>query len=560
MKGIRLLKLLFGLYLLTMMQAVFASTIQQQLHIHITYLQEADSWQVEYQLPSAVESIEFRRRSNFDRSQIYQIDQAKFVWQKEGAVLGIRRVDGSKFDSLKLTFKSHYKFILKDYTQNIKYTDGSVMLYTDHLSLASDQQSVFHFDAANQNITFLGKTYFEQAVWHSNLQDGTYIYVGSLKPIENQYMLAIVDPGMPDWVWQQTQQNFPKLFNFYTDKTGQKLNFKPIVYFNYDQTQGDYANYSGGTLEGLVQLSLTGKNWQDENNDLYNALFEFLAHEAAHFWNGQMFKFADHQHAWMHEGGADAFAYLAMEHFALLTSEQVRQLFEDDANECLLKKGAEALVQSSELGLYRNYYSCGAVMAFASHLALQAHDNQLSLFDLWRGIFNKNLADKTYNHEDYFEVLTQLTGSDNLAAKLRVFSQQPNLGNQQAVIELFRQTKVNALVSSDYPDATRKYWGAKSIANLMRMHCNGSVSYSTYNDYIESLPIRGCQQFQQTMEIRFIAGIDIYADGIQAYQYAQQQCANKQAVLLQDRNKNSLVNMPCSSEMSDVVPYLKLAL
>lgn len=85
----------------------------------------------------------------------------------------IRSIDGSKFESLDFTFSSFYDHIQKDYTHNLRYSDGGVLLYTNHLALGDniiEDKSIspigqsfsgtqFHFYAPNQNIVYLGSTY-----------------------------------------------------------------------------------------------------------------------------------------------------------------------------------------------------------------------------------------------------------------------------------------------------------------------------------------------------------------------------------------------------------------
>lgn len=144
-----------------------------RLHIHVQYQKKTDSWNVRYELPIAFDHAAFRRQSNFDRSKLYKIDESKFKWDNAGNVLLIRSIDGSKFESLDFTFSSFYDHIQKDYTHNLRYSDGGVLLYTNHLALGAniiEDKSIspigqsfsgtqFHFYAPNQNIVYLGSTY-----------------------------------------------------------------------------------------------------------------------------------------------------------------------------------------------------------------------------------------------------------------------------------------------------------------------------------------------------------------------------------------------------------------
>jgi len=550
--------------------SIFASDKDYQLHIHVHYQQESDSWKARYELPIAVDHIAFSRRSNFDRSNLYKIDESKFKWDQEGDVLLIRSLDGKKFTSLGIHFSSYYDFIQKDYTHNIKYTDGSVLLYTNHLALganiiedksispigASFNGTKFHFYGPNQNIVFLGQSYKNKAHW--NLEgEGTYIYFGNIQPIENDNMIAIVDPALPKWAWDKTQKYFPKLFDYYKSKTGQTLSFKPVVFFNYDQVDGDYSNYSGGTLDGLVQLTINGQHWQSENEEKFNMLFHFLAHEAAHFWNGQMFSFEDQSHSWMHEGGADTFANFAMMDFGLINYKQMVQKFEDAANSCFLNKSNESLEQSAKLWRYRSYYDCGAAMGLASHVAVKAKSSKNSVFDVWKHIFKANIKDRTYNQQDYFDALNHLTESKELSLAFEKFSSSSDLDNQMEIASWFKRSEISTQYSEDYPKSVMRHWGKQVIFNLMKSHCK-SISFSSYDDYVKTYPIDGCNSFEQSMEIQFVGGQEIFNDGLNAYDSFKEKCDKAETVLLQDRKKVNIAELKCLEKVQESKPYMKL--
>lgn len=561
---------LLTILLLLIPAAVLASDKDYQLHVYVNYHKDSDSWAVNYELPIAVEHVAFSRISNFDRRKLYEIDESQFKWDQQGDALLIRSVDGKKFTSLSIHFSSYYDFIQKDYTHNIKFTDGSVLLYTNHLALganviedtsvspigASFKGTKFHFYGPNQNIVFLGRNHQDKASWTLE-GEGTYIYFGNIRPIENDNMIAIVDPALPTWVWKQSQQNFPKLFDYYKVKTGQALNFKPVVFFNYDQVDGDYSNYTGGTLDGLVQLTINGQRWNTENNELFNRLFHFLAHEAAHFWNGQMFTFEDQRHSWMHEGGADTFANFAMMEFGLITYEQMIEKFEDATNNCLLNKGNESLEESAKLWRYRNYYDCGAAMGLASHVAVKAKDSSKTVFDVWKNMFDINIKDRTYNQQDYFEALNHLTKSKVLSMAFEKFSSTSDLDNQMEVTSWFERSDISTQLSNDYPKSAIRHWGKQVIYNLMKSHCK-SVSFSSYDDFVKTYPIEGCKSFEQSMEIQFVSGVAIFNDGINAYSLFKDKCDNGETVSLQDREKVNVAEMKCLGQVQDLKPYLKL--
>lgn len=567
--GIKVLHRVMFFTLLVFTNQSFAEDVDYRLHIHVERQHKFDTWKVTYKLPLATDHIAFGHSSNFDRRKLYQIDETKFKWDKAGEVLLIRSVDGSTFKTFGLTFASFYDFIQKDYTHNLRYSDGSVLLYTNHLALGANiiedknkspigmsfSGTQFHFYSPNQNIVFLGTSHKDKAQW-SLEGDGTYIYFGNIAPIKTDNLIAIVDPKLPKWAWSKTQEYFPKLFDYYEEKTGHELMFTPMVFFNYDNMVGDYSNYSGGTLDGLVQLTINGKLWERQSEEQFNMLFHFLAHEAAHFWNGQMFSFKDYEHSWMHEGGADAFANFAMREFGLIDNNQMVEKFEDATNSCLLNKGNESLTQSAELWKYRNYYTCGATMALASDMAVKATNSSQSVFDVWRKVFDKNNQGKSYNQQDYFDSLSELTKSNALSNSFEEFSTQTNIDNFSTISSWFDNSSVNIIQSRDYPVSVIRHWGKQIMVNLMQMHCNG-VSFSSHDDYIETYPLDGCKHFSKPANIQFVDGLDIFKNGIAAYNSFRLKCEENELIELQNREKVKVAEVKCLRSVPKVGPYMR---
>lgn len=555
----------FLLFLLPLQ--LFATEKDYRLHIFVDYLQN-DNWKVTYQLPIGVNHVAFQRRSNFDRRKLYKIDETKFKWDKQGEVLLIRSVDGSEFNHISLTFSSFHDHILKDYNHNLKYTDGSVLLYTNHLALgpnvikdkaispieASFKGTQFHFSAPKQKIIFDGQVFVETAQWASAGQ-GTYVYFGDISPIHTDNLIAIVDPNLPKWVKQSMYELLPKLMNYYQQNTGQSLDFKPIVFFNYGDVDDENSNYEGGVLGNVVQLTLNGRRWQDENQDQFNKLFQFVAHEAAHLWNGTAFNYQGNEHSWMHEGGADAFANFALADFGLINHKQMLQRFEEAANSCGSTKNHQALSESIKLKKYRNFYTCGAVMALASHYAIKAKDPNKSLFDLWKNIFSKNQQNKTYNQADYFEQLNELSGSTKLSTALGEFSDSEVTNNQDAISSWFKETNLTVVASDNYPKSIARQWGERLIRELMKMHCGGP-NFTTYEEYAVAHPTKGCKPLNREIEVKYLNDLHIFQNGGEAYQVLIHRCADNGVMTLSDRNKSIKIDIQCVRDVPALLPYL----
>ncbi|MEJ6476627.1 hypothetical protein [Pseudoalteromonas piscicida] len=326
-------------------------------------------------------------------------------------------------------------------------------------------------------------------------------------------------------------------------------------FFNYINREGDFASYNGGLLDGMVQLSVAGKGWQNKDDDRFNLFFHFLAHEAAHFWNSDLLTLNDNRHAWLHEGSADAFAYFAMLDFELIDQAQWFNLFEDAANHCILNKGRHAL-QDMQRWQYKNHYACGAVIALASHLHVQANNPALSLFDIWQQLF-KHSKNHTYGPEDYFSTLDTLTGETKFANTLRRFVETKGLNNYSEIMTWFNATAIRVMPSSDYSQFYIRHWGKQVVSELMLSHCK-QISFNTYDDYIKTYPIDNCKAFEQEMEIHFINGIDLLRSGVAAYQAFKNKCAAGEQVILENRTGRPVARIDCIKQVIAPDPYIKL--
>ena len=544
---------------------------EEQAKILIHYQQKDDSWDVEYQLNPPAERLVFSRAGNLNRASLFQIDASLYQWDALGRAQVIKRIDGKPISKLNLSFKSNYDFIQKDYTPNIKFTDGGVMFFTHYLTLSEtsfsrDTSQVtdkliantqLHFFSPNQTITFLGEVYQEKAKWKPN-EKGTYVFFGDNKAIEKEDLVAIVDTGVPKWVWENTRKYLPKLFTFYRNKTGQTLNFRPFVFLNFDKVDGEFSNYSGGTLPGLVQLSVLGGRWKEKNEKQFNTLFHFVAHESAHFWNGNMFGYEDGRHSWMHEGGADAFANFAMRDFGLLTDEEMLEKFEVAANKCITRKGGESLEESGAIWRAKNYYYCGAVMSLASHLVVKAKHPDKTIFDLWGDIFKRVKSSKKsdYNQDMYFEALTALSGSSRLSDEMAHFSRSKNLDNAQVLAAFFDNTEVKAEFQYKFPSWVARHWGDEIPRRIMSMHCQ-RMNIGQYDDFAQLYPVAGCKPFEKTLEVRYMEDIDIRLDGITAYTLFREKCEKREKVKLKNRKKVLVAEVQCLEKVAPLEPYLK---
>src|SRR5690606_5925767 len=121
---------------------------------------------------------------------------------------------------------------------------------------------------------------------------------------------------------------------------------------------------------GQVFMHFYGPGWNepDRADWLRRWMPWFFAHEAAHLFQ-QYERNADPAASWIHEGGAEAFAYLALQGMpgSGIPRDFLDEKLEQAASACAegLKQGSLADAQAD--GRFHNHYECGLLMQPALH-------------------------------------------------------------------------------------------------------------------------------------------------------------------------------------------------
>jgi hypothetical protein len=272
-------------------------------------------------------------------------------------------------------FTSDTRDRIKDYNVNLAFTDGSRLLYTGHLR-AGNHPHQFRFHSARGTKIVDG--------WDPN--DDTYVYFGSIAPVETKRMTLIVDPGLPQWLVTQMHELVPAQFDYFAKRVGVDLDFKPLVMLSNAGTEGSGFNFKGGTLPGIVQIAVKGKAWTNESAEGSRLWYRHVAHEIFHLWDGEQFPPSEGAE-WLSEAGAEWASLEAMRDAGVITEAQRKQLVRDAAKQCAEKWEGTTIPQAKNT---RNYYTCGLVtQELAGNMA-----------EVWKSIFTLG---RPYTTEDFLQ-------------------------------------------------------------------------------------------------------------------------------------------------------------
>lgn len=395
--------------------------------ITVERLNNGNEWSISYQLPRPVYGLVFKRQTNQFRKANWKIQNSNLMIVTNDGNEVIVSKDNRPFDRLSITHKSYFKTLEKDYNFFIKFSGNDILQYVGHYSVLplfeknqkitdklwdnSAKNEVFNFITNDNNVNIIvdGIVSNYKTSWKNISGRGTYVFWGTNKPNEYKELTLLVDSEVPAWVKKGVLEKLPKIFDFYEQKLGLSLNFKPVVYLNYEDRLGKNLGNNGGTLPGIVQLTLKGKDWIKEDQGNIEWLFWFLAHESAHLWNTQLVNTIRGKHSWLHEGGADAFAYKALNEFKIISDERYLKFIRFEKKKCIKGlKGGFALSDSANKRKFRNYYSCGAMIAYITEKNINR-----DLFSFWKTLLNQEKQnDGIYDDKDYF-LLWEKESSDH---------------------------------------------------------------------------------------------------------------------------------------------------
>ena len=522
-----------------------------------------DTWTVTYQLPKATTEVYFYRQGRLPRDQWRFTDPNLALKKDKDGWQTVFAKNGRTFDGFSVQFASDYRKTPKDYELNFRFTDGSVILYTGHLALAMDPdaKNPHQFQVQPEtgaHVIESGTVYHKQHNWLDEGLQGSYVYFGNIEPVQSERMLAILDPGLPNWVLQRLNQDLPKLFDYYTEKTGLTLDFTPVIYFSFKPDEAPGTQYSGGTLPGLIQFSLRGNDWQQQTPNNLIGILHFLAHEAAHLWNSQLIQNASgNDGSWIHEGSADAFAVRALEHLGVFDAKDVVQEHENYLNQCIDLLEGHAMIPYGGHKNFSVYYNCGSTIAWLTERALQQKKKNADLYDFWAPMMQRmQKLDQLLSIRQYIKSLAEIIGDSSLIGHLVTLLEEP----QSDPIAFFTQVFADvgmALKPIDKHPRMRRTAAEKGFAHLMIADCEGRISYHRRGSYYEVGDGLTCKTLKTGMKVYHIAGFTTAEQGHDIHASVTQHCAQGKTINLSTVDGEE-ISLMCEKALPPLRPWLSV--
>lgn len=405
-----------------------AASAPPGFEIRVEELPARDRWRIEYRFATPVMGLRFARNRNRYRATRWDLAApAGLAWAL--------RDDHEEIAAPAPTTRFVIEIgtmlddVPKDYELHGAFSDGSRLLYTGQLvahplvcptpapCAAAGTTPAEHLayrwefrTAAGRWIRMLDRAGEGALSWAPQdlHDDGTYVYFGNIPPLEDERVIAIIDPGLPAWMRVATRELLPRLFAYYTGEVGAALARRPLLLLSFGGFERPGRSTGGGVLGGVLQLSVEGEGFRAAGAEAVLQWHHGLAHEVFHLWNGNMF-FVDlgaHEE-WLAEGTAEYVAYRALRDLGVLDEAAFRREVIHAANRCVVRLAGRPLLAAPFR--FDNFYTCGMMLVAWADGAVRRTGADIG--DVLRGVFTAAAQREPprYSTYDFLEQIERIT-------------------------------------------------------------------------------------------------------------------------------------------------------
>ena len=386
-------------------------------------------WQVRYDFAQPVDKLEFKSSPDDSRGRTWLPDQGfEIVTTDHGEVA--RRKDGAQFRTVRFRMSPTYSVLPKEYAPFSPFGDGGMLFHTGRFFACQDRcpadaaWTMYLSAATEDQIILDGKALKAQAHW-TDRDDGRSIYVGKNAPQQTADFIAVLDTALPERIRSQLLAQLPEFMHLFSGKLG-VLPIRPMLFVSYDVSHPKGWGRQGGVLPGQVFVHFYGSKWpaEMEKPGFPDDLAWHFAHEAAHLYQGSTS--TESGDAWITEGGAEAFAAMAMRADA---SAYVQLNQEEALGKCREFLKGRSVHDAIAAGTYDAAYSCGMLINLAIDSKVRLVTKHDGLYAVWRNYLQRaRKKESVVSTAAYLEAVSDVGDADIAAwVQKAVADQDANL-------------------------------------------------------------------------------------------------------------------------------------
>lgn len=521
-----------------------------------------DSWEITYTLPFPVKKIAFYENSEKLRQTKWMLTnkRIKFKYENNKEYL----ISKTPFKKFTINHKTYAHDYGKSYEHFFKFNnDNGIILYSGYYNLNIKNKDgnitphKFKFTPSNNSNVIVESIMSESPVfWNDYDSKGTFAYFGKLNIEKFESFSIINDPSLPKWIQNKSKEIMANIIRYYTKKLKFDIDFTPLIYLTFTPNikKTSSLEYTGNLLSKNIELNLTGDRWNKYSSTAHKKLFIFIAHEFAHIWNAELFKYKNKgQLSWMHEGSAEMFAYQAALDFNIISKKDYINFVNNNSIQCLLSTRSNSINRSEN---EFESYTCGVAIGSLTKAIIQKSKHKVSIMDFWSAIFRKSQDNKNiYDQKTYFEVLSKYNIHTDEIEKLKDFidNKQPNISNNYKSILQATDVKLEP-DTNQYSNYYKQVIRVMLVKELMKQDC-GFFSIYHREKFSELEGSKHCKSFKKNFKLSQINNINIINAPIKAYDYAREKCNQMGEVSVFDI-KNKSISVKCNNISAR--PYIVL--
>lgn len=390
-------------------------------------------WLATYRFDRPVQKLIFDRSPDGSRMTSWMVMPGFQITRDDAGTEMASRIDGKPFHQIEFRVPPKYRDLTKDYAPFAPFGDGGVLFHTGRFfacaeicSTQANKTWQLRLIVRDGRQILLNEQRHRGSVRWTDSDDGRNVYLGRASVAQGSDVSAVIDRALPPLIRQQLDRQIPVFMRYFATRLG-ALDFRPTLFASYDAAHVGGWGRQGGTLPRQIFIHFYGNRWPQEFDkpDFVHELAWHFAHEAGHLYQrGLTIEATDGW--WIHEGGADAFAAIAMRQSGPDTARYVDQRVAATRQSCPKLLDGRSLHEATSRTVNEAAYQCGLLLNLALDHALRKQmPDRDGLYAVWRAYLARATAGKAPAEADFLASIADVGGTA-LAERVKRLVDSPN--------------------------------------------------------------------------------------------------------------------------------------
>ncbi|WP_343344178.1 hypothetical protein WJT74_09640 [Sphingomicrobium sp. XHP0239] len=340
-----------------------------------------------------------------------------------------------------------------DYQPAIRIGENALALFSDHFllrpaasvaaveALGADWTVLPDYDAGHPLARFEGEGFVVDGmpVEEVAVTEAAYVLHGDIASAGSGALVTYLDPRLPAWLGTELERDIPAIIRLYEAQWGPHDDGTLELMVEWGGPTAGSVSLGGSVIGSQMVMRLEGQALLDQRGGAGAEMRMLIAHEAAHFWLGNLVAYGRPGEAWTSEGGADLAALRAIEAVdpagaARREGRMTRSAWRQCAT--YLERGG--LASAPERGEQKAFYSCGFLLSRVAERVAERRGG--TFFTFWAKLIERHREAGEVGSEDWFEALAQEGAAPATLAAMRTIVERG--GGGAAITDLYASAQM----------------------------------------------------------------------------------------------------------------------